>query len=121
MDTLDSDGIGLIVAELLEATEIIHAALIEGGALSLAESAYDKREGAFERLKLSIKHGDKLNTATRVTLARIHELDAEILSAGGAEAVAIRDERNALNRRRSAIQAHGTRERAEPRVITVKA
>ena len=106
----------------LEATEIIHAALLGEGDLDSIEAAYERREVAFESLRSGVVDGEPpaLGPAARAAVQRVRALDEEILEVGWAQAHAIRDERQNLRRRRSVIQAHASREREQPRVVTVK-
>ena len=108
--------------ELLAATEAIHAALLGDGEIDGIGDAYDRRERAFEALHARIEDGEppKLGPAARAAIQRVRVLDEAILEVGFAKATAIRDERQSLRRRRSAIQAHAAREREQPRVVTVK-
>lgn len=107
---------------LLEATEAIHAALLGDGALDALAPAYARRERAFDGLVSRVEEGEppKLGAAARAAIQRVRALDEEILSIGGARADALRGEQIDLRRRRSAIQAHASREREAPRVVTVK-
>ncbi|GEM_PF-6864255 len=107
---------------LLDATEAIHAALFGEGEIDSLGVAYDRREVAFDALHARIEEGEppKLGPAARAAVARVRALDEEILEVGWAQATAIRDERQSLRRRRSVIQAHASRERGQPRVVTVK-
>lgn len=108
--------------ELLAATEVIHAALLGDGEVDEIGEAYDRRERAFEAMTARIVDGEPpaLGATARAAVARVRALDEEILEVGFARANAIRDERQSLRKRRSAIQAHTTREREAPRVVTVK-
>jgi len=121
-ENLETSRIG---ADLLAATESIHEALLGGGELESLTAAYQTREAAFEALRAIVGGEDgqavSLDAATRAYVERVRTLDREILEVCGAEVTAIRDERNSLNRRRSAIQAHATRERLDARVFEVKA
>ena len=108
-------------AALLTATEKLHATLVGEGDLDALGHVYDEREAAFQSLERATQQGGAPSVAVRACVRQVQSLDAEILALGDAQALAIRDERNTLARRRSAIQAHGVRERSEPRVITVKA
>ena len=108
--------------ELLASTEAIHAALLGDGDVDGIGEAYARRERAFDALHARIEDGapPRLGRAARTAVARVRRLDEEILEVGFAQATAIRDERQSLRRRRSVIQAHTTREREMPRVVTVK-
>ena len=108
-------------ARLLAATEKLHATLEEEGDLEALGHVYDDREAAFQSLERASEQGGAPSVALRACVRQVQSLDTEILALADAHTLAIRDERNTLARRRSAIQAHGVRERSEPRVITVKA
>ena len=120
-DTRRDGEVDKAATTLLAVTEQLHATLVGDGDLDALESAYDERESAFLRLRAAVEAGNAPSAAARACIGRIQSLDAEILALGGAHLLAARDERNELARRRSAIQAHGKRERSEPRVVTVKA
>jgi hypothetical protein len=127
-DTLDTTGSSPSrgaddeALELLAATEVIHAALLGDGDVDGIGEAYDRRERAFDAMRGRVVDGEPppLGPAARAAVARVRALDEEILEVGFARATAIRDERQSLRKRRSAIQAHTTRERGAPRVVTVK-
>ena len=106
---------------MLESTESIHQALLGDGDLEALLPAYEARESAFEELRVTVGTGARVDAASRAALDRMHELDSEILALGFSRADAIRNEQQALRRRRSAIKAHGSRERIEPKVLTIKA
>ncbi len=125
IDTLDDGPGGEADAEalvLLEATEVIHEALLGDGDVDGIGEAYDRRQRAFDALRAHIVDGEppRLGAAARTAIARVRALDEEILEVGFAQTRAIREERQSLRRRRSVIQAHATREREAPRVVTVK-
>lgn len=108
--------------ELLDATEAIHAALLGDGDIDRIGEAYERRERAFQALHARVEDGEppRLGPAARSAVGRVRALDEEILEIGFTQATAIRDEQQALRKRRSVIQAHTTREREAPRVVTVK-
>lgn len=121
MSVTRSRAIEEIAVDLLDASEAIHAALLGSGDLDSLGLAYDQRASAFGELQGACPVGTELSIAARACIDRVRALDHEIFGLGAGAVEALRGERNALQRRRSAIQAHATREREEPRLITLKA
>ncbi len=109
------------VIELLAATEALHAAVVDEGEVDLLFTAFDRREESFLRLQSLAGEEASPSVAASACLSRVRALDAEMLAAGVTIGGGIRDERVDLARRRSAIQAHSSRDRGEPRLVTVKA
>lgn len=128
-DEVSGCAVEAAVRELLEAT----LALVEtlsmdpgtGGKEPAPEelaAAFRVREQRFERLRALPRPPDWVATAaTRACLERVRELDASMLAFGEASAVALRGERHGLQRRRQAIHSQLARDRAEPRLLTLKA
>ncbi|MBB85238.1 MAG: hypothetical protein CL931_15630 [Deltaproteobacteria bacterium] len=108
--------------DLLDATETLHEILLDQGDPERMGPAYERREVAFSILQSGREDGEPptLGPAAHAAVARVRTLDAEILEVGWARAEEIRVERQYLRRRRSVIQAHSSREREQPRVVTVK-
>ncbi len=110
--------------ELLEATEALHVGVTrdvgEAGDVDL-DRLFARRKGAFEDLRRLVEEGGEPGPDVRARLARIRVLDREILELGSALVSQVRGQRQALQRRRTAVQAHTTRDRGEPRLVTMKA
>ncbi len=108
-------------ADLLEATEAIHASLLDEASFPRLEAAQAQRAVCFEALRGAIEAGAEPDAAVRACVAHVRALDAEILAVGERLIETIRAERHALGRRRAVIHAHARRERPTPRAIAVKA
>jgi hypothetical protein len=121
MTTSKGHRLDPIASRMLEVTEQIHTGLLGGGALDAITLAYEEREVLFADLQAGVRSGDELSAAGRVFVERVRALDAEVLAIGGKQSGEIRSEQYGLHQRRTAIAAHTTRGREEPRLITVKA
>jgi len=109
------------VQKLLEATESLHSAVFANEESIRLELALDRRDKAFERLRVEAGLDVAPTAVARACLASIRSLDSEMLERGLAVGGELRAERQSVQRRRSAIQAHSKHERGEPRLLTVKA
>ncbi|HEB90954.1 MAG TPA: hypothetical protein ENI85_15375 [Deltaproteobacteria bacterium] len=106
---------------LLEATEALHEGVTGGIGESDLDGLFERRKRAFEDLRRRVGEGGEPGPGGRARLVRIRSLDREILELGAALVSQVRGQRQALQRRRSAVQAHTTRDRSEPRLVTMKA
>ena len=106
---------------LLKATEALHAAVVDDTDPGTLDSVREQREKAFESLREATMGEVTPGSAARACLSRIKILDDEIISLGAEVVGQLRRQRQSLHRRRSAIHAHGKRERGEPLLLTVKA
>jgi len=107
--------------QLLSATEGLHDALVDEASTEAVGEAFAKRVAAFEALRVAVESGGRVGPTVRACLDRVRALDAELIGRGAELASAAQTERHALGRKRAAIQAHGSRERPEPRAVIVKA
>ena len=126
MGTLDRDGRSVnrlerAAQELLEATEALHAGVTGDIGNADLDRLFERRERAFAGLRCLVGDGGESGPGFRARLARIRVLDREILELGSALVSRVRGQRQALQRRRSAVQAHASRNRGEPRLVTMKA
>lgn len=108
-------------AELLAVSLALRDAIHEEADAVHLDGARAAREAAFDRLRTLIQAGSRPDPQTRVDLARLRAIDAAMIDASQECSDGILDERQSLARRRSAIQAHATRERDAPRFVAVKA
>ena len=106
---------------LLGATEALADCIMADVEAEELAAAFEARDSAFVALRAITRQGAAPNAAGRAALDRIRQLDEAMIAAGESLVGALRDERHDLHRRRSAIQAHASREREEPRLVTVKA
>lgn len=110
---------------LLEATEALCAALVEGDGPEAWLVELARRERAFEALERACAGVSSatqvLSSEGRAVLARIAALDARLIADGSEALVRLQGERLALVRRRRAVAAHGLQERGPARAVTVKA
>lgn len=107
---------------LLDATEALGEAIVDGAPVEVWEALLGRRESAFAALEDAVTTAGRAGGAvTRSCLERLAALDAAILQAGGEGLVRLRKERVALGGRRRAVLAHGRMAREAPRAITVKA
>ena len=109
------------VQVLVDATESLHTAVLGDQEAARLDVALDRRDKAFQTLSAASKADARPDAAARACLAQIKSFDDEILAHGLAEVGELRGQRQRMQRRRSAIQAHSKRERGEPRLLTVKA
>ena len=116
-----ADSLEAHATRLLAATEALHRALDPDGPTDALRAAWHDRVTAFEAFRDAIEAGDPVGPSVRACIDRVRELDAELIGEGARLVSAIRSERHGLDRRRAAIQAHGSRERPEPRAVIVKA
>lgn len=111
-----------LLEELLAATEEIRAGALGETALERLVEAHARRDRAYHALVAGVDPARFVPCdRARTLLAQIRELDAELIRLGERLPRALRGRRHALQRRRSALQAHAARERDEPRVVTLKA
>lgn len=110
-----------VVLQMLAATESLYEAVTLGMEVYELDELYDRRAEAFRVLQSLASRGISPDAAARAGLARIRSLDGEMLSAAVEQVDEIRDARHKLRRRRSVVQAHASRERGEPRLVTLKA
>lgn len=122
-------GVEAVVARLLGATETLHRLLAADR--DEVETALDLdalgeaaaiRATAFAELEALHSPATWAPTpAVRSYLARIAELDREILALGESSVTSAQGARHAAQRKRAVMHAQHTRGRDEPRLITVKA
>ena len=107
---------------LLDATEALGEAIVDGAPVEVWEALLGRRESAFAALEHAVATAGRAGGAvTHSCLERLAALDAAILRAGGEGLVRLRKERIALGGRRRAVLAHGRKAPESPRAITVKA
>ncbi len=109
------------VHALFEATVSLHESVLGEQTAAVLDAALDRRETTYQALRAASESGIRPDAASRACLAEIKTLDAEMRTHGMAEVGALRGQRQSVQRRRSAIQAHAKRDRGEPRLVTVKA